>query len=70
MKLTEQEERNEKARNQIAKVVKENGLKWSFVADKIQIHQSHLSHWRSSKYQFGKNRLEKLESLISKYENI
>ena len=70
MNLTEQKVRNENARNQIEKVVKENGIKWTFVADKLSMKLPNVTNWRKGLYMFGENRLDQVEALIRKYNNM
>lgn len=70
MKLTIQKERNERARNQITKIVKENGLKWTFISEKLSMKLPNVTNWRKGLYQFGENKLDQIECLIDKYNNM
>lgn len=70
MLIAEQKQRNSEAREGIERVYREYGIRWDFIRDTLKISPSTFSHWKSSRFDFGKDRLMVVESLIVKYENM
>lgn len=70
MQITEQKERNEKARKEIEKINKGLGIKIKHLGSHLQLSSSSFSQWRIGIYDFGSDRLNQVEALIGKYNNI
>lgn len=70
MNITIQKERNDIARKEIETVSKEYGIRLGFIAKQLNMQLSSFSHWRKEKYEFGENKLNEIESLINKYNNM
>ncbi|MGG0667709.1 hypothetical protein ABE073_04185 [Lederbergia citrisecunda] len=69
MNIIEQKERNAAAREGVETLTKVNGLKLGFIAKQLEMSSlASFSHWRHGKYDFGKDRLDQVENLISKYK--
>lgn len=70
MNLTEQKERNETAREGIELINKNLGIKIKYLGFVLQLNTSSFSQWRMGLYDFGKERLVKVENLLAKYNNL
>jgi hypothetical protein len=68
MNISEQTDRNSLARKGIERVSKNHGIRWGYIANKIDMTHSSFSHWKSGKYDFGKNKLAQIENLIESYD--
>lgn len=60
-------ERNTEARIQIAKVSKNLGVRYSFIAEQMEVDAANFNHWRGKRYEYGLDKLDKLEVIIEKY---
>ncbi|MDW0112181.1 hypothetical protein QT711_03220 [Sporosarcina saromensis] len=64
---TDQRLRNALAREQIVYVVDNFGIKWSYVAKKMNMQQSNFTHWKSGSFEFGAGKLNMIEEFIDSY---
>lgn len=71
MKMVEsisKRERNTEARNQINRIAKEFGVRYSFIARQMGVDVANFNHWRhGKKYEYGVERLYQVEAIIEKY---
>ncbi|WP_203246315.1 hypothetical protein [Sporosarcina beigongshangi] len=66
-RATDRRQRNKLARQQIIYVVDEYGLRWNYVAKKMNMDSSNLAHWRKERFEFSFSRLKQLEDFIDGY---
>lgn len=65
-----QDKRNKRARETVKILNKDHGMRWGFIASQIDMGYHSFANWRRGEYQFGVNRLDKVEKLYSKYSNL
>ncbi len=64
---TDKKQRNKLARQQIIHVVDEYGLRWNYVAKKMNMDSSNLAHWRAERFEFSTQKLKQIEDFIDSY---
>lgn len=60
---------NKQLRSRFNNVMKENGLKLVWVAEKTKLKNTSLSSWRNDGFEFGKEKLTIIEKFIERYED-
>lgn len=60
---------NNQLRVRFNSIMKENGLKLIWAADRMKLKTTSLSSWRNDGFQFGKEKLIIVEKFVSKYED-
>lgn len=70
MNLSEQVRKNIEARKEVVLLNKEFGMRWNFIASQIGMKYHSFANWKRGAYDFGKDRLEKIDVLLNKYKNL
>ena len=60
---------NKLLRGRFNKIMKENGLKLVWVSEKTKLKNTSLSSWRNNGFEFGKDKLDIVESFVKRYED-
>lgn len=60
--------RNEKARVDLARINKEEGIRWNHIALKLNTSYHSLANWKGCKYDYSEDRLKVVENYIMKFK--
>lgn len=65
-----QEKRNIRAREEVEDLHKNHGLRMNFISTQIGLRYHSVANWKRGEYDFGEDRIKKVENLIEKYKNL
>lgn len=68
MNIITKKEKNKELRKRIVKVNK-LGVMYMSIGEKIDMKSSSFTQWRMGIYDFGEERLSKLDNVLKKYED-
>ncbi|WP_419958985.1 hypothetical protein [Psychrobacillus sp. BM2] len=69
MRPSDQKKRNELVRSEITEIAEQNGMKWTFIANKLNMERSNFSNWRRGIFDFSIERLKELERFMERYQD-
>lgn len=69
MRPSDQRMRNQLVRKEITEIAEANGMKWTFIANKLNMERSNFSNWRRGIFEFSIERLKEVEKFMERYQD-